>query len=81
MNANTDDEFVDKHKKNTGYDRQETMKMSDTSDIEDRINVSENITAHDIHQVVEKALIEQLYFVKKELLVAISEEKNHQKAL
>merc|ERR1712238_613899 len=90
VDANTDDE----HKKNTGYDRQETMKMSYTSDSEDRINVSENITAHDIHQVVERTLIEhdihqvveralkeQLYFMKKELLVAISEEKNHQKAL
>jgi len=84
VDANTDDEFVDTfdlHKKNTGYDRQETMKMSNTSDDEDRINVSENITAHDIHQVVERALIEQFHFMEKKLLVAISEEKNHQKAL
>merc|ERR1712238_194084 len=75
VDANTDD------KKNTGYDRQETMKMSYIFDNEDGINVSENITAHDIHQVVERALIEQFHFMKKELLVAISEEKNLQKAL
>jgi len=76
VDANTDDDI-----KNTGYDRQETMKMSNTSDDEDRRNVSENITAHDIHQVVERALIEQFHFMEKKLLVAISEEKNHQKAL